>query len=133
MRISVNNNIIKLFGSFSLVGLVTTLVSVALIFIFLKLLHTPLFVTYIGIYLATIVFSFLLNSIFVFKSDLSFGNGLKYFIVYLSGMLIGTLALWIDNKILPFENYFLGYLVLPFTTIWNFILSNKILKPFESC
>lgn len=133
MRISVNNNIIKLFGSFSFVGLVTTLVSVALIFIFLKLLHTPLFVTYIGIYLATIVFSFLLNSIFVFKSDLSFGNGLKYFIVYLSGMLIGTLALWIDNKILPFENYFLGYLVLPFTTIWNFILSNKILKPFESC
>jgi putative flippase GtrA len=129
MHSNLLNRLIKLFVGFSFVGLFTTLLSLALMFFFLKVLHTPLIITYIGIYFATILMSFLLNSRLVFKSNLSFANGIKYFIVYISGMLMGTLLLWLFKKILPFENYILGFLVLPFTMIWNFVFSYVILKP----
>jgi putative flippase GtrA len=133
MHFNFKLNFVKLLGGFSLVGLVTTLLSLLLIYIFLKLLQTPLIVTYIGIYLVTILLSFILNSVFVFKSGLSLNNGYKYLAVYISGMLLGSILLWLFKKILPFENYILGYIVLPFTMIWNFALSYKLLKPVKSC
>jgi putative flippase GtrA len=133
MHFNLKSDFVRLIGGFSLVGLVTTLLSLALIFIFLKLLQTPLILTYIGIYVATIVLSFILNSVLVFKSGLSFENGIRYLFVYLSGMLLGTLLLWVFKKTIPLENYLLGYLVLPFTMAWNFAFSYKILKPVKAC
>lgn len=133
MNIKYSVNFIKLLGYFSLVGVVSTLLSILLIYIFLKLLQTPLIVTYIGIYLGTILLSFILNSVFVFKSDLTFNKGMKYLIVYISGMLLGTILLWMFKRMLPFDNYILGYLVLPFTTAWNFTFSFKLLNPVKSC
>lgn len=133
MRIDFKLYFIKLLGGFSLVGLVTTLLSLGLIYIFLKLLQTPLIITYIGIYLVTIILSFILNSIFVFKSGLSYGNGFKYFFVYISGMFLGVLLLWVFKRIIPLENYLLGYIVLPFTMVWNFTFSFKLLKPVKLC
>jgi putative flippase GtrA len=133
MRINSNKNLIQLLGGFSVVGLFTTILSLALIYILLKLMHTPLIITYIGIYASTILLSFLLNSLFVFKSGLSFDNIFKYFLIYLSGMLFGTLLLWLFKKALPVENYILGYAVLPFTMMWNFSFSIKLLKPVKTC
>jgi putative flippase GtrA len=126
-------DILKLLGGFSLVGIVTTVISLALIFVFLKLFHTPLIITYIGIYIATICLSFALNSLFVFRSEITIGKGIKYLAIYLSGMLLGTLLLWGLKKSLPFENYILGYMVIPFTMIWNFVFSYKVLKPVKTC
>ena len=133
MRINLNKNLIQLLGGFSVVGLITTILSLALIYILLKLMHTPLIVTYIGIYASTILLSFFLNSVFVFRSGLSFGNISKYFLIYLSGMFFGTLLLWLFKKALPVENYILGYAVLPFTMMWNFAFSFKLLKPVKTC
>ncbi len=133
MRTNLNKKFIKLLGGFSVVGITTTLLSLALIYILLKLMHTPLIVTYIGIYVSTILISFILNSVFVFESGLSFDNVFKYFLVYLSGMLLGTLLLWLFKKVIPVENYILGYTVLPFTMLWNFVFSFKLLKPVKSC
>jgi dTDP-4-amino-4,6-dideoxygalactose transaminase/putative flippase GtrA len=127
--INLNANFIKLLGGFSLIGLFTTLLSLGLIYVFLKQLQTPLIVTYIGIYMVTIIISFILNSVFVFKSSLSLNKGLKYLVIYLGGMLLGTVLLLIFKKILKFDNYILGYIVLPFTMAWNFALSYKLLKP----
>lgn len=126
-------NLVKLLGGFSFVGILTTIISLALIFIFLKIFQTPLIITYAGIYIATIFISFAMNSIMVFKSSLTLGKGIKYLLVYLSGMLLGVIVLWGFKKTLPFENYILGYLVIPFTMAWNFILSYRILKPVKSC
>ena len=44
-------------------------------------------------------------------------------------MLLGVFILSIYEKILPFENWILSYLVIPFTMTWNFILSSLILSP----
>lgn len=125
--------IFKLLGGFSIVGVITTLISLVAIYVFLKVFQTPLIETYIIIYVVSIILSFLLNSLFVFKSSLSFNNGIKYSMVYFSGMMLGTMLLWVFEQILPYENYIIGYLVLPFTMVWNFILSYKILKPIQKC
>lgn len=133
MHTKINSHLLKLIGGFSVVGLLSTLVSLALLFVCLKQLKTPLIITYIGIYVSTTILSFVLNSIFVFRSGFSFNNGFKYLFVYLSGMLLATFLLWLFKKTILFENYILGYLVLPFTMLWNFALSYKILKPIKPC
>lgn len=131
MRIKIRQHHFKLFVGFSFVGLISTLISLALIYGFLKLLNTPLIPTYVGIYIATILLSFVLNSRYVFNTTLSYNNWHKYLIIYLSGMLLGTFLLWGFEKLMPFENYILAYLVLPFTLTWNFMFSYKNLKPCE--
>ena len=133
MHINIKDDIVKLFCGFSAVGLVTTLLSLALINIFLKLMHMPLITAYIGIYLITLALSFVMNSIFVFKSSLSYKNGIKYLAIYLSGLFLGTLLLWILKETIPLENYILAYLVLPFTMTWNFALSYILLKQKRLC
>jgi putative flippase GtrA len=133
MIFNLNKHIFKLLGGFSVIGLITTLISLLMIFVFLKILKTPLIVTYVSIYTASILLSFILNSVFVFKSILSIKNGVKYFLIYFSRMLLGTLLLWVFKKIIPLENYILGYLVLPFTMVWNFSFSFLLLKPEKSC
>lgn len=133
MIFNLNKHIFKLLGGFSVIGLITTLISLLMIFVFLKILKTPLIFTYVSIYTASILLSFILNSVFVFKSILSIKNGVKYFLIYFSGMLLGTLLLWVFKKIIPLENYILGYLVLPFTMVWNFSFSFLLLKPEKSC
>jgi putative flippase GtrA len=133
MHINLGRDILKLFAGFSIVGLLNTLLSLGLMYICLKLLDTSLILTYIVIYFTTILISFFLNSRFVFNSGLSFSNGLKYLIVYVSSMFMGTFLLWVLKKILPFENYILAYLTIPFTMIWNFVLFYKILKSREKC
>jgi putative flippase GtrA len=133
MLLKFNKHIFKLLGGFSVIGLITTLLSLLMIFVFLKIVQTPLIITYVCIYTASILLSFILNSVFVFKSNISVKNGLKYFLIYFSGMLLGTLLLWVFKKIIPLENYILGYLVLPFTMVWNFSFSFILLKPEKSC
>jgi putative flippase GtrA len=133
MHINRNMNFIKLLSGFSIVGLVSTVISLALIYVFLKIMQTPLLATYVIIYISTIFLSFLLNSVLVFKTGLSIDNVIRYFIVYLSGMLLGIILLWLFKKIIPVENYIIGYAVIPFTMIWNFVLSFKLLKPIKSC
>jgi putative flippase GtrA len=127
MRINLIN-FIRLLSGFSAVGMISSLLSLLLIYIFLKLFRTPLFATYISIYIVTILLSYIINSIFVFKSSLSMKKGIKYSMIYLTGMLLGTFLLWIFKKITLFENYILGYLTLPFTMVWNFALSYKLFK-----
>jgi len=131
MQLTHSNFILKtlrLFGSFSIVGLITTLISMGLLFVFYEYYQTPLIITYILIYIITILLSFLLNSFFVFKTKLSFRNSVVYVGVYGSGMIIGSLLLWLFKNLLPFDNWIISYLTLPFTFIWNFFLAYKFLK-----
>lgn len=109
------------FTGFSIVGIVCTIFSVAMIYLFLKVFKTPLIPTYVLIYLVTIVFSYLLNANLVFKKKQNNGQGLLYLFIYSSSMLLGVFLLWFFKKSLPFENWTLGYIVLPFTMIWNFL------------
>ena len=123
MNFLFNRKIATIFAGFSGVGVITTLISLGAIYLFLEILQTPLILTYSIIYFLTILLSYFLNSLFVFKSPLAMEKGIKYFLIYLSGMLIGIVVLWLLDQILDYDSYILAYLVLPVTMIWNFLMS----------
>jgi len=133
MNLLFNRKIATIFAGFSGVGVITTLISLVAIYVFLELFQTPLIPTYAIIYFLTILLSYFLNSFFVFKSPLNMKKALGYFLIYLSGMLIGMLVLWILENTLSYDHYILAYFVLPVTMMWNFLLSFKLLKPQSKC
>lgn len=133
MNFLFSRKIATIFAGFSGVGVITTLISLGAIYVFLEILQSPLILTYSIIYFLTILLSYFLNSLFVFKSPLAMKKGIKYFLIYLSGMLIGIVVLWLLKKTLSYDSYILAYLVLPVTMMWNFILSYYLFKPQIAC
>ena len=123
MNFLLSRKIATVFAGFSGVGVITTLMSLGAIYLFLEILQTPLILTYSIIYFLTILLSYFLNSVLVFKAPLGIEKGIKYFLIYLSGMVIGILVLWLLDQILDYDSYILAYLVLPVTMMWNFLMS----------
>ena len=121
-------DIIKKFLRFSQVGIVVTLLSMALSYIFLKIIGTPLIITYVLLYISMIFLSFLLNSFYTFKTNRSTKRLVLYYASYGLSMLVGVVLLSIFRKELPFENWILAYMVIPFTMSINFLLSSRIFK-----
>ena len=133
MNFLLNRKIATVFAGFSGVGFITTLISLGAIYLFLEIFQTPLLLSYSIIYFLTILLSYFLNSIFVFKSPLAMEKGIKYFLIYLSGMVIGIVVLWLLDQVLDYEAYILAYLVLPVTMMWNFLMSYFLFKPNNLC
>jgi putative flippase GtrA len=113
---------------FAQVGIFITFLSLMLSFFFLKIVGTPLIITYVILYIAMIFLSFLLNSRYTFKSKMNLKKILLYYGSYVLTMLFGVLLLSIFRRVLPFENWILAYLVIPFTMTANFIFSSFIFK-----
>lgn len=120
--------LITRFSGFSAVGVVITILSAFLIYFFLKILQTPLFITYTLVYIFSICISFYLNAKFIFKVESNKENIAKYFLVYGSGMLLGLVTLRIYKMTIPLDNWMLAYLVIPVTLSWNFIMLTMFLK-----
>lgn len=118
--------LLKKFIRFSQVGIIVTLISMGLSYFFLKIIGTPLILTYVLLYLAMIFLSYLLNSFYTFKSGRNIKKLLLYYGSYGISMLVGVGLLAIYKKTLPFENWVLAYLVIPFTMTINFLLSSRI-------
>lgn len=116
------------FFKFAQVGIFVTILSLILSFICLKIIGTPLIITYVLLYITMIFLSFLLNSLYTFKSKRNLPRMLLYYASYLFSMLLGIVLLKIFRKNLPWENWVLAYLVIPFTMASNFTLSSLIFK-----
>lgn len=114
--------------SFFKIGAFVTILSLALSFFFLKIVGTPLIPTYIALYVTTIFISFLLNAKYTFKAKKSTKRLIFYYGSYGLTMLLGVVLLRIFRTYLPFENWILAYLVIPFTMTSNFTLSSLIFK-----
>ena len=119
---------INKFKNFSIVGIIVTIISLITSFFFLKIIGTPLLITYIINYVGTILLSYLLNAYFVFKRKFNVKHLCLFFLSYLIGMLFGVILLKIFEKLFTFENWILSYMVIPFTMMSNFIFANKIFK-----
>lgn len=118
----------KLLNKFSLVGVVTTGLSFVLLYLLIDLFRVPLIPAYIVVYLSTIILSYLINSKYVFKSSYSTSDLVKYFVIYLSGMVIGIIVLKLYKSYIDLPHWLLSYMVIPVTFAWNFILAYKLLK-----
>jgi len=119
---------LKLLVGFSFVGAFCVLLTVGLNYLLLKVLHTSLYFSYFFVYILTIFISYMLNSRIVFKSDKSLTNMILYYAVYGSGMIMGFFVLRVYEHTLTFEPHILTYLVIPVTTLWNFIMSTLLFK-----
>ena len=120
-------NLILKFTGFSFVGLFITLVSLLLVFVFIGLLRTPLYYSYVVIYTITIFLSYYINATFVFMVKKAFVQFLKYFLVYILGMFVGMIVLKLLKSLLSYDDWIITCLALPFTTIWNFTFATIVL------
>ena len=121
------NKIRELF-KFSLVGLVVTLLSLVLSYLFLELLKTPLVPTYVLLYISTIFLSYKLNAVFTFKAKQDLSGLIKFYGVYIIGLALGSVLVVLFRKCFPFTNWVISIMALPFTTLSNFILSTLVFK-----
>lgn len=120
--------IARKFVKFSAVGAIVTPLSLGSNFIFLKYLETPLYLTYTCIYAVSILLSFLLNSRFTFRTAIKLQNLVRYYGIYVSGILIGILLISVLKSFTNYENWVYPFMSLPFTTFWNFFIANRYLK-----
>ena len=119
---------INKFFKFTQVGVFITFISLLLSFFFLKIIKTPLISTYVILYVVMIIFSFILNSYYTFKTKATSFKLLLYFGSYGISMLLGVFLLSFFRRVLPFENWILAYFVIPFTMFSNFMLSVFLFK-----
>lgn len=116
------------FSGFSLVGVITTLVSLGLIYILIGMFETPIYPSYAAIYILTIYLSYVINANYIFKVKKSIYQFIKYLVVYIFGMFVGMILINLYGRLFSFENWIITCLTLPFTTIWNFILVSVVLS-----
>lgn len=114
---------------FSIVGAICTLLSIALIWIFNDVLGWNVHVSYIIAYGGTIVLSYVLNALCVWKHRMQWMDVVRFFGIYLSSMLLGDGLIYLFQWILPNLNHtILSYCTLPFTFTWNYVFVNYIFK-----
>lgn len=118
---------IRRLSSFSIIGAVITALSTGSNIVLLAFFHTPLILTWVCVYCTAVTVSYILNSHLTFHSPLSAQKLMLYFGVYLSSMGIGVVLLKVYRALLPFENWVLPLLVLPFTALWNYGFSSALM------
>jgi putative flippase GtrA len=119
---------LKKIAGFSIVGVISTLCSMLLMYLFHEVFHWHYQVSYVCSYVIPLFLSFILNSAFVFKSHKSTRNLLVYFGIYLSSMLTGMMLLAVFRASIPLNETLLSYMTLPVTMAQNFSLSHILLK-----
>lgn len=118
----------KLTG-FSITGVLATLLSVALLYLFNEILHLNAYVSYILANFLSILFSYISNALVVWKTKFVISVFLKYVLVYCSSMALGALVLFLLKLAFPLGNdTVLSLCTMPITITWNFIFVNKLLN-----
>ena len=114
-------------GGFSLIGAITTVASIVLIYLGNEVLNIDKYFTYLIAYTLSLLLSYSLNFTLVFKVRKSFSSAALYFTSYMAVMALGIVALRIIEAVAPELNETIQtLLVLPLTTICNFLLVSRI-------
>ena len=111
------------FIKFGGVGAFVTISSMISSFFWLKIIRTPLYLTYFLNYSFFILVSYSLNRWFTFKAKFGFKSLIMYYLVYLFGMLLGIFLLFVFKQLVSLENWMYAFMVVPFTMTANYILS----------
>jgi len=116
------------FSKFASVGGVCATFNLTCIFVLLKFFHTPLTLTYVVISCCSILLSFFLNSYFTFKNVINLQNLIRYYMVYLSSMILGVIVLNLYNYYLDFEVWIYPFMVVPVKMVWNFNFVSRLIE-----
>jgi len=92
-------------------------------------LNLNIYLSYVLVYGVSIILSCVLNAHFVWKHTLVALDVVKYFIIYLSSMLLGVGIIYVLEICFPKVNHtIISYCALPFTYLWNYLFVNYIFK-----
>lgn len=120
---------IKNLIGFSIVGVVVTIFSMVLLYVFNDVIKMNTYVAYVLAYVLSIALSYYLNAQKVYKAQSNWKKIVLYFIVYVSSMALGVGLLHMFLLVFPdWNRTLLSYMVIPFTTLYNFIFVSWILK-----
>lgn len=114
---------IKKVSAFSLVGAFTTLLGLFLNFALVKFFLLDPIKVYIVLYAISIFISYWLNIKYTFNGEFSKEGLFYYCLIYLSSALVGIGLMWLMKQYTAIPEYYYIFIVLPFTVIWNFVLS----------
>lgn len=113
---------------FSIVGIVSTLSSIILLFVANEVFHCNQYFSYFFSYFLSILVSYYLNAHVVWKTRIDINGAVKYFSVYVSSMILGLIVLRMLNLIFIDANHtILGLFTMPVTMAWNYLFVNRIL------
>lgn len=122
------NKYIKYFAGFSAVGVVITILSLLAIIFFVEFIKIDLLISYPIVYACSILASYYLNKDFVFKYKGNKNRLILYFMIYLTSMFIGMFLIYIIKKLMSMPESVIAIMILPLTTIYNFLLVYLIFK-----
>lgn len=115
------------FSKFGLVGAFNTILSILIFYTAFEIYKFPLYVTYIVVYIMLTALSYFMNARFTFNSERNKKDFTKYFVIYMSGLLIGLSSLFVLEKALGFRPFILVLLVIPVRVLLTYLLINKVI------
>jgi len=124
--IKILNKYLKYFVGFSVVGLFVTITSLLLTILLIEVFKVNILIAYPAVYIITILASYYLNKEHVFKYNGHKNKLFLYFTIYLSSMLLGLLLISLLKSTSLISDSLIAIVILPFTTIYNFILVSLI-------
>ena len=117
----------KLLKFFSIGGFLL-LITIMLYYLAFEVASLPLYPTYIGVFLLTVLFSYLLNSKFTFKKEISIVDGFKYYLTYGFGLVIGlVLLIAIKYYAESINDFYASTIVILPRTFLNYFIVNKFI------
>lgn len=123
---------IRKIAGFSFVGVIVTLVSMALIYLMNEWLDWNPYVSYIVSTILSILLSYVLNMLKVFSTQFSWRALGLYYLTYLSSMILGMFVLRFYLWLFPTWNAtLLSYMVISIMMIYNYILVNRIANYYK--
>lgn len=114
--------IIKELFRFFGVGMIMLVYSITTFYIAFEVLDLPLYSTYIILYLIAIFISYILNSKFTFKENISVNSGIKYYLAYLIGLVIGLGLLWLSQNLFNTTKFFHTLIILIPRTLLTYLI-----------
>ena len=106
------------------VGTINTLITSLVIFIFMKFTNSGLYLSNVLGYIFGLLSSYILNSLFVFKSNniLKKKEFIKFIIVFLSAYTLNIISLYILSKIIYIGEYLSQYISMMIYSLSFFYL-----------
>ena len=118
----------KLAG-FSIVGAITTIVSLLMIVAFNELLHWNSTVSYLLSCFISISLSYLLNATFVWRASFQVLHLMRYYFIYSVSMIIGAVLLNVlEYMFSNINSTILSFMIVPITMVWNYLFVNRLLS-----
>ena len=114
------------FTKFSLVGFITTILSISINYIGIEILTFNMYVTFSLAYFISLLLSYVLNSLITFKAGLNFTSGIIYYTVYIISFVLGLILLvFIDHIDLVNNDFYKTLLIIPVRMIISYFLVSK--------